>query len=234
MTIDDAAARPASPGNSLHPSDRRVNRRYDVSADVFGHVRMSVDLKILNISMTGLAAESEKMLRVGGHYVVRVGNGDTTTELDAVVRWCHYTRSHVTGGATKAVYQVGLDFRHILEERAPELQNLVGHAALVEVERRVFGRFRPRFGTIAVAEVDSEFALRRISFGGMLVETTDAPPLGCEVDVDLPADGGHFAATGRVAHVETRGEKTIVGIGFAPLPPEAAAVLEDFITELIH
>jgi len=94
--------------------EQRRHRRYDVDG-VQGSLLYSLDARILNMSLTGMAIETTSFLKTGGQYWLRVPTGDTQIRFKADVRWCHLVRNERNAaGEMRAVYQAGIDFRRAI------------------------------------------------------------------------------------------------------------------------
>src|SRR6188768_1499676 len=100
--------------------EARRFRRYDV-AEVRGSLLLSLDARILNMSLTGMAIETGSVLKVGGDYWLRLSQEGAPLRFKTNVKWCHLVRNErSSAGDVRAVYQAGLDFRDGLDDNARE------------------------------------------------------------------------------------------------------------------
>ena len=179
----------------------RRHRRYDV-LDVRGSLLVSLDARILNMSLTGMAIETGSLLKVGGSYWLRLPQDGETLRFKTDVMWCRLVRNERTAeGDSRAVYHAGLDFRGGLDDNARQLLTFLEQHIVVELDRRLTGRFQlanPRTATIAVRH---DFEVRRLSLGGMLVETVWDPPVDTRLDLEVNTAKGTVRCNGRVRSV---------------------------------
>src|SRR4051794_31812080 len=161
--------------------EQRRHHRYDVDG-VQGSLLYSLDARILNMSLTGMAIETTSLLRTGSQYWLRVASGDGQFRFRADVRWCHLVRNERdASGEMRAVFHAGIDFREILDQHAREVLDFLQRHIVVEVDRRLTGRFQLASPQRAALSVRHTFDVRRLSLGGMLVETVWDPPVDTEV-----------------------------------------------------
>jgi hypothetical protein len=221
--------------------EQRRHRRYDVDG-VQGSLLYSLDARILNMSLTGMAIETTSFLKTGGQYWLRVPSGDTQIRFKADVRWCHLVRNERTAaGEMRAVYQAGIDFREILDEHAREVLDFLQKHVVVELDRRLTGRFALASPQRAALSVRHDFDVRRLSLGGLLVETVWDPPVDAEVELEFHIDPGTVKAAAQVrsvAPVPPAGPHEpptfAVGLAFHPLAEEAQAALSRFVQALLE
>src|SRR5262245_24226710 len=121
--------------------EARRHRRYDV-ADVHGSLLLSLDARILNMSLTGMLIETGSVLKVGGDYWLRLAQDDGPIRFKTNVKWCRLVRNEKDAtGDVRAVYQAGLDFRDGLDENARQVLSFLEKHIVVELDRRLTGRF---------------------------------------------------------------------------------------------
>ena len=221
----------------IEPNHRR-HRRYDVEG-VHGSLAYEMDAKVLNMSLTGMAMETAAMLKVGSNYRLQVPFEGDVLDLPADVKWCHLVRTEVNvAGEIVPVYQAGIDFRSILDEKARQILAFIESHIIVDLEQRLFGRFRLEEGHSVSLAQDREFQVRRISLSGMLIETSFSPELEEVLDLEMEPGDLVVEVHGRVANIKRfeSGEDSLaeVGIEFLHLSPEQRRSLESFIESLLE
>lgn len=150
---------------------RRQHPRYRVEG-VKGSFAMSADVRIVDISLTGIGLETNSYLAVGRHYSLRVQRTGEALKLWGRVVWCKMLRTEKNGsGDVLPVYRAGIEFENILSGVAEEWLTFIGEKAIVRPERRMMGRLS--IAAPAPAHIQGEvlFEVRSISAGGMLIET---------------------------------------------------------------
>ena len=215
-------------------ADKRTHPRYDVQ-DVRGTLLFSMDARVVNISLDGMAVETSTWLQLGRRYAVKVPHANASLSLPGEVRWSRLVRTERTPrGEIAPIYRAGLHFDDVLTETAQKLLSFLEENAVIRLEKRLFGRFK--IATDCEVNLDSEieFVVRRISLSGMLIETDMAPEVDSRFEMEVRFDGGALEMVGRVVNVREAstdtGEKVVqAGIEFVDMRAEERARLEDFI-----
>ncbi len=221
---------------AIQQHERRQHRRYDVRG-VRGTLVFPMRVKALNMSLTGLAVEARTALEIGKKYDLKLNNGRETIEVNVDVQWCHLVRTERRGIAdVSPVYQAGLDFRHVLGRQARELLSFLEHNVVVDVERRIFGRFKIGLDEPVGLDAHHDFRVRQLSFSGMLIETDLMPRVGASFDLEMDPDKLHLKTRGKVIHAEPmpRESGCRAGIQFLQMPPESRHTLERLIEGLLE
>lgn len=233
--------------------ETRRHKRYDVDG-VEGTLAVSTEARILNMSLTGLAVETTAMLRLGAHYVLRLPQGEGgELRVDATVEWCHLVGTRRTdAGDSVPVYQAGLDFRESLDDRARQILVFLQEHIVMDVNRRLAGRFRPKRAIAAALSTRYPFEVRRLSLSGMLIDTPYAPEVGDQIELEVDGPTGAFEAAGAVRYVQQRAAERVAaaggasgggsapdlawlaGVEFADLDPEARESLTRLIQSLLE
>jgi hypothetical protein len=215
--------------------NRRRAPRYTVE-NVRGSFIFSVDARILNMSLAGMAVETASNLRVGRSYGFRLAHAAAEgLQLTGSVVWCHLREIRKGAGGERApVYEAGILFEDILSPRAGELLAFLRNSAIVPLQQRLTGRFRLRQVSAISLETDYEFVVRTISASGMLIETELLPALGSVFEMRVQLNGDTLVASGRVAFVREAGEReqqqqVAVGVEFVAMSQEDRLALEHFI-----
>lgn len=220
--------------------ERRRRPRHVVQ-NVEGTLHISADAKILNMSLTGLAVETDTQLRVGRTYSLTLRHGvDHSVRLSGTVVWCHLRslRRSETGD-TRPIYVAGVRFEQALTDRAAELARMLEATAVVAVEKRVSGRFKVNVPEPVSVAAEYHFGVKTISALGLMVETEAALALGTVIDVELHVDGATLRAKGRIAHVrEVRdpgaARVSHLGIEFVETTDADRKAIEQFIADSLQ
>ncbi len=221
--------------------ENRRHRRYDVEG-VQGSLLYSLDARVLNMSLTGMAIETTSFLRTGGQYWLRVPSGDNQLRFTADVMWCRLVRNEKSAsGDVRSVYQAGIDVRGGLDEHAREVLNFLERHIVVELDRRLTGRFHLAAPQRAALSVRHDFDVRRLSIGGLLVHTVWDPPLDVEVELEIQANGSPVRARAAVRSVQpapaddpNEPPAFDVGLAFIDIPAEAQEALVGYVQTLLE
>ncbi len=218
--------------------NQRRHRRYDVEG-VRGSLAYQIDAKVLNMSLTGMAMETAAMLKVGTNYRLQVPFEGDVLDLPADVKWCHLVRTETNDrGDVLPVYHAGIDFRSVLDEKAREILSFIESHIIVDLEQRLFGRFRLEANEQVGLTEEREFEVRRISLSGLLIETSFSPQRDEVLHLEVQPEGTLLEVRGRVAYIEQLKSGTDglvqVGLEFIELGPEQREALESFIESLLE
>jgi hypothetical protein len=92
-----------------YPNPRQY-ARYPIE-DAFARLASPMDVKILNLSRSGLALETSQTLLVGERYVLDVQQRGRSVSLEVLVRWCQPVGSYETPhGRAVALFRAGGSF----------------------------------------------------------------------------------------------------------------------------
>jgi hypothetical protein len=215
--------------------ERRRAPRYPVH-DVRGTLVVTASAKILNMSLTGMAVESNANLRVGRSYTLRLTHGESVgPELAGTVMWCHLKSTRpLDAGDRTPIYEAGLQFERMLTGAAHELLSFLRATAILTMQQRLMGRFRVNLEEAVDLNAECEFAVRTLSASGMLIETDVSPAPQSLLDVRVQLGESAISARCRVAFVRDVGEQdkrriTAVGVEFVELPTADRAALTEYI-----
>jgi len=221
--------------------EQRRHKRYDVQG-VQGSLLYSLDARILNMSLTGMALETTSFLKNGGHYWLRVPHGEGQIRFKADVKWCKLVRNdRGPDGEVHTIYQAGIDFRDILDEHAREVLGFLQQHIVVELDRRLTGRFNLATPQHAALAVRHDFEVKRLSLGGMAVDTVWDPPIDAEVEIEI--GGGDEALRGRARVRSVQASPAtgphdppsfLVGLAFVGLDETAQSRLGRFVQSLLE
>ena len=218
-------------------TDSENRRRFDryIADGVNCSFSYSVEALVLNISLGGFAVRTGTQLSVGRMYRFRLGAGSDAVHLSGAVRWCRMagTEKQETGDIVP-VYEAGVAFDEVFSDQADHLRSFMEKSIIVDVKKRIFGRFKADQTEAVRLEAESGFLVRQISRTGVLVEAEI--PLKQEevIDLELRLGRRKFASTARVAHVaeikvEDDNLQYRLGLEFIKTEQKYRDLLEDFI-----
>jgi len=183
-------------------SERRQQKRVRLP-DTHGSLVVSLDGAVLDISLSGMAVETNTRLAPHRTIRLRLGNGGRSLTVSGRVVWCflHGTRATATGEQLP-VYRAGIQFLDVLSPQAQELVHFLEAHAIVTLETRLFGRFRIADNDAVEVSSSSVFRVVELDTGGLTVETSIGlePRTGCEVELQL--DGSTITARTEVLEAQ--------------------------------
>lgn len=88
--------------------EQRRHQRYDVGG-VRANLSLPLEVRVLNMSLTGLAIESPVPLSVGSKYHLTLRREQEMIQLPTDLQWCRRARTEPDAlGEPAPVYEVGL------------------------------------------------------------------------------------------------------------------------------
>lgn len=211
--------------------DRRF-RRFDVNG-VDGSLRFSTDVKILDISAGGMQVSTSSHLTVGRRYSFKLNRSHDAMKISGRIAWCELTgKENLAEDEVVPKYTAGIAFDSTLSQEGSTLADFLSENITIELERRIYGRFKLPDGEPVTVDTKVEFAVLRLSLGGMLIEAELGAELEQVFPMELHIGDSSLTAEGRVAYVEEPGDgKTAskLGVEFLGMNDEDRAELEHFI-----
>lgn len=108
-----------------------------------GEIQLSLDAKVLDIGLAGLAIETDTRLAPQRSIGMRIGSQSGELALSGNVVWCFFHGTAMApSGEQMPVYRAGVEFADVLTQRATDLLRFLEAHAVVTMETRLFGRFR--------------------------------------------------------------------------------------------
>jgi c-di-GMP-binding flagellar brake protein YcgR len=225
---------------SAPTKERRRHARHPVN-DVKGTLHISTGARIINMSVTGMAVETDTQMRVGRSYSVTLKHGaDFVLRLSGTVVWCHLRGIRKTdAGDTRSVYHAGFRFENILTEKAQELTRFLEATAIIALDTRISGRFKLKITEPVDLDTEYAFVVKTISASGLLLETETAPPEGSVFDMEIHLHGAVLETKGRIVHARevndpATGRKTQIGVEFVETSETDRRAIEDFIAHQLQ
>jgi hypothetical protein len=213
---------------------RRRHQRFEV-AGLGGRLVVPMEVQVVDLSLGGMALETNGYLQFGRRYSVHLENGGRRATLIATVAWCKLRGTKKNpAGEVVPVYRAGLRFQVLAGERLHELWEIIRDHAVVEVDDSVFGRFVPERPRVVELDSDYKFSVRKLSLSGMLIETDFVPELEARLPLDVSLPGSPWEALARIVSVPNLGRRSIgeltqVGVEFCGLDSESRSALKAYI-----
>ncbi len=237
-----AAGRPArsKAGGFEEESERRACERHLVEG-VQGIFLSNIDARVVNLSLDGIAVETNHYLQVGREYALKLNRGDENIPLRGSVVWCSLVRTTKDEKLeVLPVYRAGIHFEQALSGPATNLHQFIEENAVISLEKRLFGRFKTKSDESADVQYEARFVVRQLSQSGMQIQTDVLPAVDSSVELEMILDSKLFQAAGRIVHAQQRkrqGEQRLrveVGIEFPKLSVAAQRTLDEFIGKRIN
>lgn len=214
--------------------DRRRQRRVRLP-ESYGSLVVSLDGTVLDISLSGMAVETNTRLAPHRALTLRLGNGGRALSLTGRVVWCflHGTRA-IASGEQLPVYRAGIQFQDVLSPQAQDLVRFLESHAIVTLETRLFGRFRIAADDAVEVSSSAEFRVVELDARGVTAETSIGiePRTECEVEIQLDGDTVRTRAIVREAHrleAPEAAETWRIQLEFTDLDEPSRASIQEFL-----
>ena len=169
--------------------EQRRHRRFHLT-EVRGSLVLSLDARIRDISLSGMALESATRLDPHRAYSFRLGSASAPVSVTGTVVWCFLQGTRrLDSGEVVPVYQAGVRFQDVLSENARDIQRFLAENAIITVETRLFGRFSVREGQTVRLDSATDFQTLAISGQGLRVRTAAQIEAGSSCEIELELDG---------------------------------------------
>jgi c-di-GMP-binding flagellar brake protein YcgR len=218
--------------------ERRRYPRISVEG-ITGRLFYAEKAKVLNISLGGMAIEISRRLEINREYNLKIKAEDGRFDFKGRVVWAILVGSlKGHGGDVIPVYQAGLKFVNLLDEKIKRLLEFIEkhRAGESRFEERIEGlRFKVK-SLSGIVEHPQKYKVKIISLGGMLIELPESFEINTVFPMELFIPGGlKIELKGRVASCmknEKNKEMYDVGIEFIEVPPEDKKRLSDFLASI--
>lgn len=217
--------------------ERRENKRYDVDG-IEGCLTFVLNVKILNMSLDGMAVEANHMISVNKEYTIKANHKGEILNLKGKVVWSKLYKTIVSpAGEVVPIYRAGIKFEDVLSEKTLSLLKFIEENRILTLEKRILGRFNLKPGDAHI-QCPHNFTVRKISLSGMLIESETPLKIDSEFLMTLTkSDGGKdVSVKGRVASLfepETSDTPYRIGIEFVSLADRDIEVLKEYIDSLL-
>jgi len=221
-------------------TSRRRHPRWKVS-HVNGFIQHTIEAEVLDIGMTGLAAQTNMPLSIGALHNVRLQHSEGIINLKGRVAWCRLEGSKKNEkGETSLVYMTGIEFEDTLTESGRNVRFFFDKLVQINLDRRIFGRFQYEDEDAEETSVEmgelTPFKVSKVSLSGMLIDTDFVPEKETILSLEVRLGEDSFFSTGRVAYTETieKGQfQSRIGLEFVGITEENRIVLENFLKNVI-
>ncbi|MHB8882489.1 MAG: PilZ domain-containing protein [Thermodesulfovibrionales bacterium] len=208
-------------------TEKRHHKRYLVEGmDISGTLMFAANVSVINISISGISLKADRRLELGREYTIKLKDRERIVTVKGQVMWSSLTGSKPgPHGEMVPVYSAGLKFTDVLNDRISEIVSFIeGH--LKGEEHRLTGlRFNITKLSAAVLHFPSHYVVKKISAGGMLIESNEALDAESRFPMELAIpEEQPVAFTGRVASCSAVNNKGVehyeIGIEFISMDDE--------------
>jgi Tfp pilus assembly protein PilZ len=207
--------------------------------EVNGQISLTDKVEILDISLSGIALKVDRRLNIGREYLLKLREQGKLLEVKCIV-----VRAELSGieqranGESVSMYTAGMVFKEGSTARIADfLEPIEQHKQIKEPDtsdRRVDVRFNIGGPLDTVLSYPTQFTVKTISLGGMLIQTDQAlaiegrVPMTLSLNTDNPVQFiGRVAACQR--NDDQKEKRYDIGVEFTNLTDQNIALLKTFI-----
>jgi len=223
----------------------RRYKRFKVDVmEISGKMVLAKYVKINDISIGGVSLQTERMMRIGSEYALRIEGRGRLLSVSGIVIWSLLGESiSDSEGNIIPLYTAGMKFTDGSSEKEKEIVDfLEAHKRdadrQVDINKPDGGRLYVRIciedPEKAVLHFQENYKVKNLNLGGMLIESDHA----LEIDSKLPMemtlpDDRSILFLGRVAYCRLKEQEDLVhydiGIEFVDMPEQSGIKFREFI-----
>jgi c-di-GMP-binding flagellar brake protein YcgR len=221
--------------------DRRLHPRFTADIlDMHGRSSYASNVRILDMSITGIALKTLSNLGVGSECILRIKGKDNTLTVKALVVWSSPGGSMTTPkGNPLPTYKIGMKFTDVSDEKMKEVADFIEKHRSEEDKKadvfalsglRVYVRFRIEAPEQTTLISVKSHKILNISLGGMLMESSDALDIGSKLSLEITrSQNKSIKVLGRVASCMVLEKGYHVGIEFLDMADKDREMLREII-----
>jgi hypothetical protein len=217
--------------------DGRRYKRHSVEG-VHGNVLSTSELEVLNISISGAAVETARRLELNRAYTFKIKYKNRYLTLRGRVIWATlFSKEDRDSKSMIPVYRAGIKFTETLSEKSEMLLDFIEDNKVRMLENRSLGmRFKIEKPEDVKVDFPYSYTVKKLSRGGMLVETAHALDVDSVHDIELFIGGQELNIVGRIVNCGQCVSEDFagydVGIEFLTMPDEDRDLLDSFLNAL--
>ncbi len=201
-------------------------------------------VKILNMSIGGVAVQTDKRMAVGGQYTLKIESKGETLNVKGVVVWSVLGKS-VRDSRDNIIplYTAGMKFTDTSPEKTGEIVNFIeAHRRDIDKEvdlyspsgLRLHVRIHIEDPERAVLDFQEGHQVKSLSLGGMLIESEHSLEIGNKLPMEITlSENGTIKVSGRVVSCIPMKDRDLehhhVGIEFSDMSAKDRKILKAFL-----
>ncbi len=223
--------------------DKRRHKRFKLDViEINGKMSLADKVKIIDISLGGIAIKADRRLNIGREYMIRLEDKGKSIDVKGIV-----VRSELSGIEERgkdervSIYTAGMLFKEGQGPKISQFLSSIEQHRKKEVPVTVDRRLSVRFNITAPGEqtlsFPAQFKVKEISLSGMLIQTDQMLVQGSVIPMGLSLNADdHVNFNGRVAScrsTEYQGQTHYeIGVAFSDLTDRDRALIKTFIDYL--
>jgi c-di-GMP-binding flagellar brake protein YcgR len=228
--------------------EKRRFKRFSVDImDINGNMILSTYVKILDISIGGISFKANRRLNMGGEYSMKMkSKGGELTVKGIIVRSALSESISDSWGNIVPVYSAGMQFTDASEEKIKEIEAFIMNNMKYEdmqvdlhspSDHRLYVRVFIENPEQSVLKVDENYKVKKVSLGGMMIESEYALELESIVPLEIYfVEDNSLKVTGRVVScimiTDQEPMHYNIGMAFIEMSEKDRELLLEFIRSL--
>lgn len=228
--------------------ERRRHKRFSVGIrEIGGKMVLAEYVKILNISIGGVAFKADRRLNMGHEYTLKIlGKGKELTVKGIVVRSLLSESVGDARGNVVPIYTAGMKFTDVTDEKLRDVAAFIeNHLGDIDKQvdlfsssgRRLYVRVRMENLEKSILKFSESYRVKDISLGGMRIESEYSLEIESTLPLELVlGEDKAFRFSGRVVSCnqvrDKDPEQYEVGIEFLDMSEEEKTELTEFLNSL--
>lgn len=212
--------------------DNRRHKRFVVDG-VESRMVFASETRILNLSISGAAIETDRRLNPGSEYTLKLEKGGASITLKGTIAWSVLSGTKKTlKGEMAPVYRAGMKFLDVMNEKTAQIIGFIESHKSVDESR--LGGIRFNIEPAHEAKLDFPYSVSRLSLGGMQIESAECLSVEDTFQMEIfPGEEKAVRFTGRIVHCNARDDgKYDVGIEFLHMDDESRRRLMEYVQSL--
>jgi hypothetical protein len=213
--------------------EQRRHKRFTVEV-LEGRMLFASQTRILNLSISGAAIETDRRLNPGNEYTLKLKQKGKALTLKGRIAWSVLSGSRKTAhGEMAPMYRAGMTFTDVMSDKTAALIEFIDENKNVNESRLSGLRFNIEPAKEAV--LDFPYQVKKLSLGGMLIEAGQALSPDDRFQMEIsPEDDRPVRFTGRVAYCNSREDDASfdIGIEFLEMDAESRKNLVEYVQSL--
>lgn len=225
--------------------DRRRYKRFRVDImEISSKMTFARDVKILNISIGGISMKADRRLNINNEYTLKIEGKKKSLTVKGIVVWSLISESMQDPyGNFIPIYTAGMKFTELSDDKKNEIINFMEEHKIDADKQvdmyspsglRLYVRIHIEAQAKAILNFQEDYKVKKISLGGMLIESEHALEIESKIDMEITLNEGKTVnIMGRFASCLMETEMNLkhydLGIEFLEMSDKDREILNEFI-----
>jgi len=227
----------------MQKNNQRRHKRFKLDlVEVNGKMSLTDKVEILDISRGGIALKADRRLDIGKEYTVKLQERGKTLDVRVMIVRCELSgMEQKSNGDSVSIYTAGAVYKAGATDKIAEFLQSIEQSnkeeAPVPLEQRLNVRFDITTTPEKILSYPAQFRVKKISLGGMLINTAQCLDLESLIPMELSFDADKTVDfIGRVASCHksdaAEAESYEIGVEFTDMTLKNRTLIKTFIDYL--